>query len=287
MKLLIVNADDFGLTAGVSRGILEAYRRGIVTSTTVLVNCPLDSRLLSAVKSTQLGVGLHLNLTLGAPISPVAEIPSLLNDEGKFVRDPLRQAEQAKPPEVELELRAQTAAFVRLLGRKPTHLDTHHHVGRGAPILDIVLGLAEELGVAVRCVDGEARRAACARGLRSPDHFFGESGLEPYWSAERLLETLASLPDGVSEFMTHPGYFDDHLVASRYGRQREVELRGLTEPAVQAAVTAGGIRLCHFGHLVPLTPPLPRGETRRGEGYWVGGEDYGEGARADGERHGS
>ncbi len=247
MKRLIVNADDFGLTAGVSRGILDAHSRGIVTSTTLIANLPLGAPLLDALKEA-LGVGLHLNLTLGRPIAPAEEIPSLL-DDGKFFRDPLRQAAQAKPEEVELELRAQVAVFTRLLGRKPTHLDSHHHVGRHLPIRNVVFALAEELGVPVRCQDAETRRAAGARGLKSPEHFFGESGPEAYWSRERLLAHLAALPDGVSEFMTHPGYFDQDLAGSRYGPQREVELRGLTDPAVSEAVRARGIRLCHFGDL--------------------------------------
>lgn len=249
MKLLIVNADDFGLTAGVSRGILEAHRGGIVTSTSVLVNRPLDATLLADLKASGLGVGLHLNLTLGAAVSPAAEVSSLLDADGKFFRDPLRQAVEAKPEEAGLELRAQAAAFIRLLGRTPTHLDTHHQVGRHAPVFDAVLDLAEELGVGVRCVDDETRGAARGRGLKSPEHFFGESGPDPYWSVERLLARLASLPEGVSEFMTHPGYFDQELGYSRYGKQREVELRGLTDPGVSAAVAAGGIRLCHFGDL--------------------------------------
>ena len=249
MKRLIVNADDFGLTAGVSRGILEAHRRGIVTSTTLLANLSLDGALLDGLKASRLGVGVHLNLTLGQPVSPAEEIPSLLDAGGKFFREPLRQAAEAKPEEVELELRAQVAVFIRLLGGKPTHLDSHHHVGRHRPILGVVLALAEELGVPVRCPDAETRRAARERGLRSPEQFFGESGPEAYWSSERLLSHLATLPDGVSEFMTHPGYFDQDLAYSRYGRQREVELRGLTDPAVSEAVARRRIHLCHFGHL--------------------------------------
>jgi predicted glycoside hydrolase/deacetylase ChbG (UPF0249 family) len=76
----------------------------------------------------------------------------------------------------------------------------------------------------------------------------GESGAEPYWSRERVLEHLAALPAGLSEFMTHPGYFDDELAYSRYGRQRETELAGLTHPDVRRAVEGHGIRLAHFGN---------------------------------------
>jgi predicted glycoside hydrolase/deacetylase ChbG (UPF0249 family) len=130
-------------------------------------------------------------------------------------------------------------------------VDSHHHIGSYSPIREIVWELARELGVPVRSQDVEIRRAARDAGLRTPDHFFGESGPDPYWSAERLLVHLAALPEGVSEFMTHPGYFDVDLAWSRYGKQREVELQGLTDPAVLRAVEAYSIRLCHFGDLPP------------------------------------
>jgi predicted glycoside hydrolase/deacetylase ChbG (UPF0249 family) len=75
----------------------------------------------------------------------------------------------------------------------------------------------------------------------------GESGPEPYWSRERVLEHLRALPAGVSEFMTHPGYFDEDLAYSRYGKQREIELAGLTDLEARALVAREGIRLAHFG----------------------------------------
>ena len=249
MKSLIVNADDFGLTAGVSRGILEAHQKGIVTSTTMLVNLPVHVELLAQLRATELGVGLHLNLTLGAPVSLPFAVPSLVGSEGKFIRDARQTATRAKPEEAERELRAQVTAFLTLLGRAPTHLDSHHHIGRHAPIREIVWTLSSELDVPVRSQDDEIRRGAREAGLRTPDYFFGESGPDPYWSVERLLRHLAALPEGVSEFMTHPGYFDADLAGSRYGRQREVELKGLTDPTVQRAVEAHGVRLCHFGDL--------------------------------------
>lgn len=259
MRLLIVNADDFGLTTGVCRGILEAHRRGIVTSTTLLVNRPVPGELLAQLKATQVGVGLHLNLTLGTPLSPASTVPSLADAEGKFVRDARQTAARAKPEEAEWELRAQVEAFLAIMNRAPTHLDSHHHIGRYSPIREIVWELARELEVPVRSQEEAIRQAARDAGLRTPDHFFGESGPDPYWSAERLLAHLASLPEGVSEFMTHPGYFDADLAYSRYGKQREAELQGLTDPAVLRAVEAYSIRLCHFGD-------LPAAASRPGSG---------------------
>jgi predicted glycoside hydrolase/deacetylase ChbG (UPF0249 family) len=247
-KVLIVNADDFGLTAGVSRGILEAGRRGIVTSTTLLVNRDIPPAQVEKLEASALGVGVHLNLTLGAPVSDPQRVPSLVDAEGRFIRDAREAAARAKPEEARIELGTQIDAFRKIMGRFPTHLDTHHHVGRHDPILDLVLDFARALKVAVRSQDATVRTAARNLGLRTPDHFMGESGPEAYWSRERTLEQLAALPAGVSEFMTHPGYFDDELAYSRYGRQRETELAGLTDEEARRTVERLGIRLAHFGN---------------------------------------
>jgi predicted glycoside hydrolase/deacetylase ChbG (UPF0249 family) len=246
-RVLIVNADDFGLTSGVSRGILEAGRHGIVTSTTLLVNRAMSPDQIGELQGSGLGVGVHLNLTLGVPVSDPRRVPSLVDAEGRFIRDAREAAARAKPDEARIELGTQIDAFRRIMGRFPTHLDTHHHVGRHDPILGVVLDFARALKVAVRSQDEAVRGAARRLGLRTPDHFMGESGPEPYWSRERALDHLATLPAGLSEFMTHPGYFDDDLAYSRYGRQRETELAGLTDVDVRRAIERHGIRLAHFG----------------------------------------
>ena len=129
-RVLIVNADDFGLTRGVSRGILESYRRGIVTSTTLMVNRDADPAQLEDLRSSGMGVGLHVNLTLGAPVSDTKRVASLLDDAGQFVRDARAQAQRARPEEARIEIGNQIEAFRRLMGRFPTHLDSHHHVAR-------------------------------------------------------------------------------------------------------------------------------------------------------------
>jgi chitin disaccharide deacetylase len=248
-RTLIVNADDFGLTPGVSRGILEAHRRGIVTSTTLLVTRPLDPALVEELLGSALGVGVHLNLTLGAPVSRPERVASLVDGEGRFIRDPRVAAERGGTDEIRIELGTQIDAFRRITGRFPTHLDSHHHVARFSRVREVVLDFARAIRVPVRSQDEETRAAARALRVRTPDHFAGESGPEPYWSRERVLEHLRTLPEGVTEFMTHPGYFDEDLAYSRYGRQREVELDGLTDPAARERVAREGIRLAHFGSL--------------------------------------
>jgi chitin disaccharide deacetylase len=246
VRALIVNADDFGLTRGVSAGILAAHRHGIVTSTTVLVTAAVDREQLTAARDAGLGLGLHMNLTLGRPLTGAR---SLVDGGGAFIRDARRAAAGADPGEVRAEVEAQVARFQELVGRLPTHIDTHHHVGLYPPVRDVVLDAARALGVAVRSQDAAARTRARSAGLRTTDHFFGESGPDAYWSAARTLAHLRALPPGVSEFMCHPGRFDDDLGYSRYGRQREVEMAGLGTAGARAAAAALGIDLRHFGQL--------------------------------------
>jgi chitin disaccharide deacetylase len=246
MRRLIVNADDFGLTRGVSAGILAAHRHGIVSSTTVLATCRIDPELVAQARDSALGIGLHVNLTLGQPLTRAA---SLVDQTGRFVRDARRAAAQAKGRDVDAEIAAQVERFLDIFGRGPTHLDTHHHVGLLSPVRESVLALALRLGVPVRSQDVMARARARALGLRTPDHFFGESGPDAYWNPARTVARLRALPVGVSEFMTHPGWFDQDLAYSRYARQRETELIGLGTPAARAAAAALGVTLCSFAAL--------------------------------------
>jgi chitin disaccharide deacetylase len=246
IRRLIVNADDFGLAPGVSAGILAAHRHGIVSSTTLLATATIDADAVRALRDSALGVGLHVNLTLGRPLSRGR---SLVGTDGRFVRDVRHAAARANAADVEREVAAQIEKFESLVRRAPTHLDTHHHVGLLAPVAEVVLDAARILGVPVRSQNPEARTRARSAGLRTPDHFFGESGPGPYWSLSRTLAHLRELPAGVSEFMTHPGWLDDTLSYSRYGRQRETEMVGLGTPAARAAAASLGIQLCHFGDL--------------------------------------
>ena len=245
-RRLIVNADDWGLTRGVSEGILAAHRHGIVTSTTVLATADLDRTLVARLLDSGLGVGLHVNLTLG---SPLTRGKSLVVG-GRFVRDARHAAARANAGDVRAEVQAQAEKFRKVFRRAPTHLDTHHHVGLHPPVREVVLEVARTLGVAVRSQDTAARTRARSAGLRTPDHFFGESGPAAYWAPATTLAHLRALPPGVSEFMTHPGRFDADLAGSRYGRQRETEMVGLGTPAARGAVAALGIKLCSFAELL-------------------------------------
>ena len=245
-RRLIVNADDWGLTRGVSDGILAAHRHGIVSSTTVLVTAPLDRELVARVRDSGLGVGIHVNLTLGTPLTRGR---SLVDGDGRFVRDARRAAARATASDIRAEVEAQVQRFESVIKRPPTHVDTHHHVGLHPPVREVVLEVACALGVAVRSQDPAARARARAARLRTPDHFFGESGPDAYWSLDRTVRHLRELREGVSEFMCHPGWFDAGLAYSRYGRQREIEMIGLGTAPARAAAAALGIMLCTFADL--------------------------------------
>lgn len=245
-RRLIVNADDWGLSHGVSDGILAAHRHGIVSSTTVLVTADLDREQVARLRDSGLGVGLHVNLTLGQPLTRGR---SLVDGNGRFVRDARRAAARVSAADVRAEVEAQVERFESALKRRPTHLDTHHHVGLHPPVRDVLLEVAHALDVAVRSQNAEARSRARSARLRTPDHFFGESGPDAYWSPDRTLRHLRELPAGVSEFMCHPGRMDAELAYSRYGRQRETEMVGLGSAVARAAAAALGITLCTFADL--------------------------------------
>jgi hypothetical protein len=221
VRLLVVNADDLGYDPEIDRGILEAHARGVVTSATAMVETPFAAAALAAAPAT-LGVGLH------AVLDPAAG------------RD-----------EAEAGLRRQLARFAALRGRPPTHVDSHKHAHAAPAVLDAVAAVAAEEGLPVRAVDARMRAALRARGVATADAFLGDAARRPAWTLAALLEALGGVGEGVTELMAHPGYAPSHARTS-FGAEREVELRALCDPAVQRAITAARIRLCHYAELRAL-----------------------------------
>jgi predicted glycoside hydrolase/deacetylase ChbG (UPF0249 family) len=248
---LIVNADDFGYTPGVTRGIVRAHREGIVTATTLMANAPDTEGAARAARATKtLDVGVHLVFTYGRPLAATAAVPSLVTEGGAFphVTELLRIA-QPKADEVLVEARAQYRRVRDLLGREPSHLDTHHWVHDLPAIEDAVLALAKETGAAARTHDGRQRARFRDADVRTPDRFVreyqhaGKIGLE--W-LQALLEILAE-DAGTVELMCHPGEPDAALLeGSSYGAERGVELETLTDPTVRATVERLRIELVDY-----------------------------------------
>ena len=249
-----MNADDFGYTAGVTDGILRAHQDGIVTSTTLMTNAPDSERAARAARTApRLDVGVHLVLTYGRPLTAPERIPSLVGTDGRFPRvSDLLRTGRPKTEEALVEYRAQYARARELLGRPPSHVDTHHWVHDLPALEDAVLALARETHAAARTHDGRQRARFRDAEVRTPDHFVREYQHSGAIHLEALLDLLerVSRMGGVAELMCHPAIADEALVAgSSYARERGVELEVLTDPAVREATARLGIELTTFADL--------------------------------------
>jgi predicted glycoside hydrolase/deacetylase ChbG (UPF0249 family) len=247
---LIVNADDFGYTESVSAGILRAHRDGIVTATTLMTNAPHTDGAAKLARATpSLDVGVHLVVSFDRPLADVARLRTLVDADGKFYRPKGLLARDIDREEALLEYRAQYDRARELLGREPTHVDSHHWV-HDHPALEWAIGeLARETGAAARIHSDAQRDRLRARGVRTPDHFVREFQHEGKVGVEQLLALLERLATrgGVTELMCHPGENDEGLVKrSAYARERPTELATLTDPRARAAVKGLGITLATF-----------------------------------------
>jgi len=271
---LIVNADDYGHTPGVSAGIREAHLHGIVTSTTALMNMAgVETELERARQDCpDLGLGVHLVLTSGCPVLPPQWTSSLIQEDGSFHREAALHERLAliDLSQVEAEWRAQVHKFTAGTGCLPDHLDAHHHVAYLCPgLLQIMLTLAQEAGCAIRLPLGESAAQVISdlppevsrhnldqnqallsqHRPRHPDRLilsFYEQGV--VW--QQLDELLINLPQGTSEMMCHPGYCDALLrEKSIYSHQREKELGVLTDPAIRKTLQDHQITLINYAQL--------------------------------------
>ena len=250
MKNLIVNADDLGWTEGVNRGIADAHRKGLVTSTSLLANGrAFESALEVARANPELGIGVHLNLSDGPPTAAADAVAGLLNSAGNLEGGPesllLRIAGRSlSVEEVEREWDAQIRKL-REAGIEPSHLDGHKHVQMLPGLFEVALRLAKKHSIrAIRISHEESKlRAALssapeqntgvvfkqgiqARGLKllardareMADHagvvtanYFCGIAQTGALTREGVAQLLANLPEGTTEFMCHPGYADEEL----------------------------------------------------------------------------
>lgn len=218
-KHLIFNADDFGLSAGVNRGILDCYLRGVVTSTSLMVTGRAVTEAVAMSRDNpNLAVGLHWDVWG--------------EDEREF--------DITDIPLVRDEFRRQFDMFEQLLGRPPTHVDSHRHAHRSEKLMPVFLELVHPLGIPLRC-DGKVR-------------FWGGFYAQWEWkvtdlhyvSSAFLIRMLQQeVKDGWTEFSCHPGYAssEDNWV---YGFEREREIAALTDPIVRTEINKLHIRLASY-----------------------------------------
>jgi len=287
MKRLIVNADDFGVTRGVNRGIIRCHQDGIVTSTTIMANGEaFEDALELARANSNLGVGVHVVLVGGRAVATKAETGPLTDEDGNLPRTlsallRVSATGAVSRQHIEREIRAQVER-VLASGIRPTHLDTHKHTHMYPPVMKSLANVArdyqiprvrmpfENLRGVVRRLGGMRlaslgrstfvltvqanrsyfRRYARSNQLLTPDHFFGFA-VTGKLARDGVLRILRNLPDGTSELVCHPGINDSELQAqpTRLKGEREIELAALTDPHVKKEIATQGICLISYREL--------------------------------------
>ena len=269
MKRLVVNADDFGYARDVNSGIVDAHTKGILTATTLMANGDAFEDAVALAKANpSLDVGCHLVLIGGRSLLGSRE--PLPADLAEFLRRVALR--QIKPYD---ELRVQVERILAA-GIRPTHLDTHKHTHLTFGVLDAVCRLSHEFGIrwvrrpfdfplsgggpfpwskraisrSVQLLRNHFHSKLARYGCRTTDFFAGFQ-LTGYLRMEELVSLVRSLPDGLTEFMCHPGYCTDELrqMPTRLKEHRERELEALIAPEVRAALAESGVELVRYRDL--------------------------------------
>lgn len=256
-RLLIINADDFGVSHAVNAGILRTLTNGVVRSTTLMAPCPWAMHALRLLRDhPDIAFGVHLTVISEfadyrwGPLTPRHEVPSLLDETGYFYSND-RQAEllvRATLEELETEFRAQIET-VLAAGLKPTHLDWHCLFDGGRPdVFDLTLGLACEYGLALRVFDPTRSERLQRRGLPTVDHGVVDSTRLPTaGKAARFVRMLRELPAGLSEWAVHPGLGSAEARAiDGWWPKRAADLRFLVSREARETVAVEGIVLLDY-----------------------------------------
>jgi predicted glycoside hydrolase/deacetylase ChbG (UPF0249 family) len=248
-KLLIVNADDFGLSEGTNRGIIECHERGIVTSASLMVRCEAAGEAAAEAKThPELSVGLHVDLgewkREGGKWSMLYHVVNTRSR--RHVRG---------------ECRAQLDRFRELMGRDPTHIDSHQHVHRDEPVRSELWNISRELGVPLRHFDATVRYCGDFYGIDPHGNDMSEAV-----GVDAMGRIIRSLEPGVTEVACHPGH--DVNLRTTYRLQRPTEVTTLTDPAVRDALTAANVSLVNFARFATIPPitdhrPGPRNRWRK------------------------
>jgi predicted glycoside hydrolase/deacetylase ChbG (UPF0249 family) len=227
MRFLIVNADDFGLSRGVNRGVIRAHERGIVTSATLMVCAPAVEEAASYARShPRLDLGLHLDLGEWA-----------YRDGEWAVNYQVIQIDDTAA--VDAEVGRQLAKFRRLIGRDPSHIDSHQHAHKANTVRPVACHAANSLGIPLRMFQEDIRYEGTFYGQTPEGHPRFDA-----ISADSLAASLDSLPVGWTELSCHPGL--DHDSLSSYNIEREIETESLCDPRIRMHLQRCGIQLKTF-----------------------------------------
>jgi len=274
-KILIVNADDFGLTAGINRGIIKAFRQGAVRSASIMAvgRCYEDAVRLTK-ENPDFDIGIHLCLTEEKPILTKEKVSSLIGKDGHFFKTPVLfilnyLLGRIKHREIEGELDAQIRKVLNS-GIKITHIDSHCYVHMLPFILKMVGELAKKYGISFirypyeHFISGKvnlsrrlihsvlniscllSRQTFKRMGISRVDYFYGflNSGM---FSAQYLMHILKAVDNGITEIVCHPGLCDEEVTRYRYWRYHwEEELEVLTSPDINKIINESGLELIGF-----------------------------------------
>lgn len=254
---LIVNADDFGITLGVSRGIIKGMKEGIITDTSALVNSKdFEESARLAMEAGITSMGVHLTITFLEPVLDKSMVNSIVDENGKFFRKPNLIPKNYEKEEVKAEFKAQIEKFLAT-GLKLNHLDSHHAISiLDAEVFDIVLDLGREYNVPIRREDIVARDAAIkgkflAAGAKGADFLCADfSSLairEEYVMS--ILENYKEI-DSIYESAGHPGFVDDELRAiTSFAEERQSDLDVFMSKKIMDYIKKNGIELISYSDL--------------------------------------
>lgn len=280
-RRLIINADDFGLCSGVNKAVAQAHTKGVLTSTTIMANMPAaDEAVKTAKQLPNLGVGVHLNLFEGKPLSKNESVNCLLNADGDFALTPAKMsflsvARRKVRNAIRTELTAQIQ-WVIDNGLKPTHLDSHKHIHSFPVIFLIVCDLAKRFEIpAIRFTlepkqllampwplpgEGGRKRAKAIRimakinRIQNPALFKTDCLLGVAHTGKidvNFLKAVALYSSAATaEVMTHPGFTDGlDNIRTRLRHQRKGEFEALCSEKTKQYFKDAGIKLVHYGNL--------------------------------------
>lgn len=257
-RLLIINADDFGMCNSVNEAIFGALKEGVVRSTSLMVPCPWMLQAMHFLADhPEIPFGVHLTVISDSvyyrwgPVAPREKVPSLIDKAGYFYNfehmpDFLAQV---RLDQLEIEFRAQIEV-VLAAGLRPTHLDWHSlRIGGREDISDVMLRLAKEYELALRVAGRSWIEKVQSQGFPTNDYDFLDSYLlDPTNKADHYAELLHELPAGLNEWAVHPGLDNSELSAIDPGGShiRQTDYDFLTSQQAKDIVKEEGIILLDY-----------------------------------------
>jgi predicted glycoside hydrolase/deacetylase ChbG (UPF0249 family) len=260
-RLLIINADDFGMCNAVNEAIFRTLKEGVVRSTTLMVPCPWVSHAMRFLAGhPEIPFGVHLTAIGDSvnyrwrPLTSLEKVPSLVDPNGYFYNFEAMPAflAQVRLDQLEVEFRAQIEAVLSA-GLMPTHLDWHAlRIGGRPDVVDLMIRLAKEYGLALRVMGRASIEKVLSQGLPCNDYDFLDSYLlDPVNKSSRFAQMLRGLPTGLSEWAVHPGLEDNELLAIEPNgkHERQADFDFLISQEAKDIVREEGIILLDYRDL--------------------------------------